>query len=517
MAAPNYLEILEVSRKQEYIFASTELKENVRRSAEIAYVTGSKFFQKAAGDLYSEEENLVYAGGGHTVLQFDSREQAVDFAKAVTEKALRRYSEMEIFVTIKAYDPGKTPGGNLTDLSAALEEKKAMRKASFRWASFGVEGAEIVDKDDKDGQEKDLMLEDVLGLPCPAGWRYPTRFDTIAGKDGKDNFIAVVHIDGNAMGKRVQGIYETCEDDWDECRHALQAFSGGIQKDFEQTFLDTAYVLAEVRPEGIAQPDLPLRPVILAGDDVCFVARGELGLECARLFLEHLSQKENKGEPYAACAGVALVHTKFPFHMAYDLAEQLCSSAKKFGAEIDAESRISAMDWHIEYGQMKESLRDIREDYIAEDGSVMTLRPVTVVAPEDVPRQALQAATGGVRTWDFFRTLCGELRAGYKNVPRSKLKELRTAMKQGERETNFTIRDRQVSGMLYHVFNAKHGTLAEQMDIYRQDQRAGDMARQVREEKTAFMTIDGAKRCLFFDAIEMIDHCVFFGEEEPER
>ena len=72
LSNPTILAILEVSRKQDYIFASTELKENVQRSAEIAYVTSSKFFQEAAGSLYSEAENLVYAGGGHTVLQFGS-------------------------------------------------------------------------------------------------------------------------------------------------------------------------------------------------------------------------------------------------------------------------------------------------------------------------------------------------------------------------------------------------------------------------------------------------------------
>ena len=352
MSNPTTLAILEVSRKQDYIFASTELKENVQRSAEIAYVTSSKFFQEAAGNLYSEAENLVYAGGGHTVLQFGGKEQAKKFACVVTETALRRYSRMEIFVKLKEYDPARTPGENLAALSAALEEKKARRQASFRWASFGVEGAEVMEEHDR---ETDRMLEDVLDLPGPAGWYYPTRFDEIAGKD---NFIAVVHIDGNAMGKRVQGIYETCKTDWDACRRALQAFSAGIQRDFEDTFRDTAYALTVAGLDGVEPPVLPLRPVILAGDDVCFVARGELGLECAHLFLEHLTQRTNKQDhmPYAACAGAALVHTKFPFHMAYDLAEQLCSSAKKFGAEIDAESRVSAMDWHIEYGQLKESL-----------------------------------------------------------------------------------------------------------------------------------------------------------------
>lgn len=78
------LMILEVSQKQAYIFASRRLRENAARSEDIRYVTESRFFQTAAGPLYREED-LVYAGGGHTVLQFDSRARADAFARAVTE------------------------------------------------------------------------------------------------------------------------------------------------------------------------------------------------------------------------------------------------------------------------------------------------------------------------------------------------------------------------------------------------------------------------------------------------
>ena len=83
------LTIQEISQKQNYIFSSKKLRANAERSDEIAYVTGSEFFRESAQALYDERENLVYAGGGHTVLQFDSREQAVAFTKKVTEAADR--------------------------------------------------------------------------------------------------------------------------------------------------------------------------------------------------------------------------------------------------------------------------------------------------------------------------------------------------------------------------------------------------------------------------------------------
>ena len=208
---------------------------------------------------------------------------------------------------------------------------------------------------------------------------------------------------------------------------------------------------------------------------------------------------------------MALVHTKYPFHAAYDLAEQLCSSAKKFGASIDAEGRVSAMDWHIEYGQLKDTLGEIRADYATEDGGRMELRPVVVLAG-GVDEAAVEQQTGKVRSWRFFRALSRELQQSLQNIPRSKLKELRTALKQGELETEFAIQNLQISDLLYQVFNAKYDTLAQQMNAYRQ----GNALETIRREKTAFQEVAGVKRCLFFDAIEMMDHCTLLEKEEAE-
>ena len=125
-----YLMILEVSQKQAYIFAAKKLKENAARSQDINTVTSSEFFARMAGELYQEGNNLVYAGGGHTVLQFDSQEQAVAFAKVITETVLRQYPGLELFVKTIEYNPAKTSGDNLKELSKALEAKKARRLAS---------------------------------------------------------------------------------------------------------------------------------------------------------------------------------------------------------------------------------------------------------------------------------------------------------------------------------------------------------------------------------------------------
>ena len=481
------LMILEVSRKQDYIFASKRLRENSARSGEIAYVTSSEFFRAAAGDGYQEEENLVYTGGGHTVLQFDSPEAATQFARKVTSAAIRQYRGMELFVKQRPYDPALTPGENLTALTQALEAKKARRQASFRTLSLGVERLDPVDfKPVIQHAEPPRKAE--APLTPPEGRRFPAQFQELAAKD---TFLAVVHVDGNAMGRRVQGLYKRSgAAGWDGCCQSLRRFSAGIQSDFERAFRETVDALIRNLPDQWG-PALPIRPVILAGDDVCFVTAGRFGLECARVFLERLKALQNPedGLPYAACAGVALVHLKYPFHRAYSLAEELCSSAKRFAAELDPAGGVCALDWHIEFGEMKGSLSQIREDYETEDGGRMELRPVIVSVPSGVGLEK----TGGVRTYAFFRSLCLAMQSGPAAVTRRRLKGLRTAFRQGEVESRFFLRERKADALL---------------------EDAAVAAGAAGLDRAPFQTVDGVRRCLLFDATEMADHCEFFREVE---
>ena len=492
------LVILEVSRKQDYIFSSKKLRDNALRSAEIHYVTSSTFFDGAASGLYREKENLVYAGGGHTVLQFSDTARARRFVADVTEAAMRRFPGMELFAKIMEYEDNKQPGDNLKTLSRRLEEKKALRQSSF----YGLlTGLEVQNTDDFRPKRVDGQLQGVFEgqLPePPEGMVFPTIIEDLMGAE--DNFYAVVHIDGNAMGSRVSDIYQRAGCDWNLCCQKLRTFSEGIQCDFEQAFSKTVDTLLEVLP--LENEMLPIRPIILAGDDVCFVTAGSIGLECARIFLQHLTAMKNEEDeqPYAACAGVALVHGKYPFHEAYTLSEALCSNAKMFGAELDENSRISAMDWHIEFGQLKGSLNELRKDYDTEDGNRMELRPVVVVIPDQVTVDSELAA---VRNYAWFCTLCRALQGEQDRTARRKLKDLRIAMKQGIVESQYFLRDRQISQLLEHTFEARYRDKEERWEKFRRMLGSGETF-----EPQMFWkdNVTGTMRCLYFDAVELIDH-----------
>lgn len=467
----NILMILEVSQKQNYIFASRVLKTNINRSEQIARVTRSSYFAQVCPQDYSPHNNLVYSGGGHAVLQFPTKEQADRFARTITRKVLEDYPDMELFVRQMPYDPDLAPGDNLDRLSRLLAEKKYLRSHFFRTHAMGVEASAGITDPDTDPDTFEM----------PKHWDYPQNMDIL---DDKDNFLAVVHIDGNAMRSRVQAIYQACQGNWDDCRRRLDLFSTQIDQHFSEAFNKMAQDLANaldqtsrvkaLREKG-KRPILPLRRIICAGDDVCFMTTGKHGLECAASFLRHLSTMRNRADDkfYTACAGVVLIHKKFPFRQAYDLSEELCRNAKNFCAERGG--NISALDFHVEYGQMKDSLSDIRADYISDDGAQLELRPLAVTGADQVP---------AYRTYEFharqLQNLSDALRrqeGSEGNLARSKVKSLRTYFRQGKLETDYAIRKTQSARLL---------------DLNQND--------------TPFFRDDkGVMRCLCFDVIELLD------------
>lgn len=482
------LVVLEVARKQSYIFRSKQLRDNVQRSLNIRTVTDPSFFAYTAIDLF-QPDNLVYAGGGHAILRFDTEEQCDKFCRCITRFALTEFDGMEIYAKRVAYDEMISPQENVQSLLRELERKKAFRKASIRSTSFGVET--LSDKDFrpiKHETSNKLVKEEPVAVP-PEFW-FPRAMDELGGAD---NFVAVVHIDGNMMGARVAAVQQKYNDDWKTFCLGMQRFSESVMHDYEKAFQET--VKEMIDNLSITSGALPIRPVVLAGDDVCFITSGRYGLEAAAIFLDNLSHLSNieDGKAYSACAGIAIVHSKYPFHRAYKIAEELCSNAKRYGASLQPDGSLCAMDWHIEYGQMRGELQEIRQSYLTEDGNRMDLRPVVVIPTTGVGNP--------FRNYSFVRNFCNSINQRSIGIARGKLKELRNAIRQGEIETEFFMRQNEIEKAIHNALLTCRMD-AEELRSYREKQLI--QGKTLREE--LFFDDDGVKRSVLFDPIEIVDH-----------
>lgn len=485
--------IMEVSQKQAYIFKNKELKKNIDASYTIDEITSSGYFNKYFPEYYNEEKNLVYSGGGHTILVFDNdveendntgkENQAVRFAKKLSKQIFCDYDGLEVFIKIMDYDEKAEPSKNIQNLMQKLEEKKAIRRASFRQGTFGMEVLQEK-KDAKTRREEKMEGEEITP------YKLVTQLEKLGGNKDDNNFIAVVHIDGNLMGKKVQendkelrkildGISDP-EKKLDMYREKKQEFSEKIDKLFKGAYSDMQNVVKkqvengdlkdlslEEVVNGEKQINFPIRRIITAGDDICFVSEGRIGIECAVEYMKAL-WKRSEGEN-SACAGVAIVHQSYPFYKAYEIAESLCSSAKKYNASLDKEgcANACAIDWHIEYGEMYGGLDEIRKHYVDADGKSILARPYFVCGDEKYEGKA------GNRTYANFKQTMEEMEYALHNkcedeedrmIARRKLKELRTYLKESDEAVDAYFKKSRLDQ--YLTKNDKNFDVIEVMDTY---------------------------------------------------
>ena len=188
--------------------------------------------------------------------------------------------------------------------------------------------------------------------------------------------VGVVHIDGNGVGaimrdlgcahRAVQkvGVSTISDEETTEESKGLQSFIMEVNRRLDNVVKDAIalswYYVQELTPDTV----VPIVPVLVGGDDVTVYTDGRYAIPFAEAYIHHYERLtkdddllsvlaivaggkktdaperdhfeiddyiiQNPG-PLTASAGVAIVGRNFPFHIAYDLAEELVSRGKKLG------------------------------------------------------------------------------------------------------------------------------------------------------------------------------------------
>lgn len=188
--------------------------------------------------------------------------------------------------------------------------------------------------------------------------------------------VGVVHIDGNGVGaimrdlgcahRAVQevGVSTISDEETTEESKGLQSFIMEVNRRLDNVVKDAIalswYYVQELTPDTV----VPIVPVLVGGDDVTVYTDGRYAIPFAEAYIRHYEKLtrddsllsvlaivaggkkadaperdhfeiddyiiQNPG-PLTASAGVAIVGRNFPFHIAYDLAEELVSRGKKLG------------------------------------------------------------------------------------------------------------------------------------------------------------------------------------------
>lgn len=252
----------------------------------------------------------------------------------------------------------------------------------------------------------------------------------LSGVSG-EQWVAVVHIDGNRMGDSIRKLTEG--KDAKSGIRQLRKFSIETDEVYHTAYEEMkAWCAAWIQEsedarltfyQGKTEP--PFRKIYGAGDDLTFLCYAPLAIRAAEHFLKNLEKQQGcEGITMSACAGIAFAKPGYPFAKAYEIAEACCRSAKK----RTEEEMGSYLDFQVIYGGLN-SLSQMRKKQ-QEENRIRMLRPYRVA---DSKRDELK---------NFY--LVSDWIADSK-IARSKWKELRgaySAQESAQKESEERIRRR---------------------------------------------------------------------------
>jgi len=464
--------VIDARNIQRYIYATNNLRQNAGASYAVGCATGKwvvdalpkpnnvvnieecEYSSQKIEDGKIDAE-VVYCGGGNAVIIFKDRDTAISFTKTYTRGLIEKAPGLDVTVVHEQFDWNSD---TLSNVLKGLQKKGAVKKLNrhFSTPMLGVSvteecsfsGLPATYLDERNGQflsseanSKRKMEEeawnDLENSLKEGNYTFAREFNDIAsGKEGS-SYIGIVHTDGNGMSKRVDAIrnrYNTPSDNR-EFVEEMRNFSCSIKKAIKKSLKDTIIKLVKgvTNEEGeeyiggkikIVDNVLPFRPIVFNGDDVTFVSHGSLALTLAYNYLLSLqSQVLSDGKPLYGRAGIAIVKSHYPFARAYNLADDLCTSAKQFLTEKSNGSDTSAMDWHFAVnGPLDEGIEAIREkEYTINGKDKLYMRPVLI--NDDGSEW---------RTWNVFCDLVDQFKGDEWKDRKNKVIDLQRALRKGE-------------------------------------------------------------------------------------
>lgn len=490
------LTIYDVTGIQDYIFRSKQLKDNVGASNLVEKVTDEFLIEaikektknsRTDWENYSNfellsnldiEAEIIYTGGGNALVAYKNKDIAKEVTKELSRIVLHKALSLQ-FIAVTIEVEGLNFQEDRQKLFQALVEKKNAFVKTNKLIGISINRLcsntrlPVTDKYKQEYIPRETFLKRKASqteLPILNDmYKQTLDFDKLGREDGESH-IAVVHIDGNSMGQTFKNIINNVSD-YSIAIQKIREVSKQINDSYKQTFeellkgiIDSIDNEGKLGPIKLIKEDdkiiLPIRKIVLNGDDVTFVCDGRIALSSADFFLEKINQKklliEDEQIPLSACAGIAIVKSHYPFYRAYQLAEELTKLAKEKAKTYREDNREEFVKSWIDFqvvnsGATTNSIVDMRKKYyITPNNEELCWRPWLIT------NEVTETETKIIHSFNIFKEIYkkfveGDKKNGIEKWPRSKLKQLRDTYFLGASDTELLLEQYKSRGLSLDV------------------------------------------------------------------
>lgn len=458
----------DVSGIQDYIFATNRLQEIAGASYQVTRVLEEFLIQVFRQEASPEEvilewnngdglrllehENIraeiIYIGGGNAVVLFRDRKL---FCKTGEKLAIQAINNCQGLCLVAAYI--ETELHNFADDIKKLEqEMNKVKRNMIRQPVYSP--FPVVEQDHMSYQpitrsmRHGDKIENMTSIQYQkrsaynkikechrlfpivgdgADYRYPEDMELLCRKHGEDSRIAIVHIDGNGMGDRINRqiqAYKTYSEGVPGIRRESAEIAGLFQDTYAEVLKDLWDAQVFVNSGQEDEKTVPFRPILLDGDDFTFLCRAELAVPVTAGFMMKLMQKQKEAvHKITACAGIALVHSHFPFRVAYSIAEEACSQAKNMWYSQQEKNERDRVSCYLDFQIIKGT-----EAELALKNKNLQKRPYVIDMAEDEVR-----GDSLIKLYDVLKNM--------QDWPSGRLYKIYRALQEGENAVAFLKRE----------------------------------------------------------------------------
>ncbi len=419
----------------------------------------------------SPDCEVGYIGGGSALLFLDSKFEVKKFVRTFSKALLLNFPGLKTSFAFKPYFNKEDFANEMNLLKDELNKNKNYYSPNTSIQKHGItadcslnnESAEdfIIDKEYRDTEDKyisavakskiskhkrsTLFYNEILE-------KYPEYLLTTKaeclGQNDEAGYVAVVHIDANNMGNRLALINKY--DDYiaksnrvrksgkEAMNKLLEHICISIKQDergHPTVFNVKLKEKTKETKDDKQQYYLPIRPVLVGGDDITFICEGRLGVYLAQKFIEYFVPKDKDNDEDkimdGACAGVAIVKTKFPFYKAYTLADELCLEAKR----VSRDTKESYLSYYYSATTFSGTLEQLRKrTHHLENGRNLYFGPYNLTDTDN--KNSIENLTKGIYKLGVEKNEEGKL-----IFPKNKVMKLRDVFIDSDSEQELFIKE----------------------------------------------------------------------------